>query len=102
MELVYSKYNTILIYKEYYLLFNTLRKELLVLDDFLKELIESVQHYNNSEELHKIHSEFYEILENKKFLVSKAENELETAESYINSVNSDTSCKYPIFQTAIN
>lgn len=34
MNLVYSKYNTIIIYKEYYLLFNTLRKELLLLDNF--------------------------------------------------------------------
>lgn len=91
MNLVYSKYNTIIIYKEYYLLFNTLRKELLLLDNFLKELIESVQHYDNSDELHKIHSEFYEILKDKKFLVSRRENELEIAESYINSMNSDIS-----------
>lgn len=97
-----SMFNTVLPYENSFILFNTLNKSSMLIDEFLKELLEYGKKNNDIIELKKIHPEFYNELLKMGFIISSKKDEIEDVKKLMNFVNEDDSSFYLIVNPTMN
>jgi uncharacterized protein len=84
----YSQFNSIVLYDEHFVLFNTLSNGLIALDPTLKDLLEAARH-EGIEKLENIHPTFYEALKENQFILEDEVDEVERVRQVREEVDYD-------------
>ncbi len=82
----YSQFNSIVAFEDKFALFNSFTQKFLLMDPFLKELLEAASR-ENVNELEEVHPQFYSYLCSEEYLVGKETEEVEKVRELVKQVD---------------
>lgn len=94
-----SQFNSFFFYEEKHVGYNAFTNEFIILQPELYEIYKAADHENNWSELKEIHEDFYNFIEEKGFIISQDENEIEKVKNLVYTIDKENN---ELFELTIN